>query len=83
MDSAVPKLISSGGSLDGPVRYNAYGKVAAVRTPDGHMLALFEKADLPEDGAEALAAAAAAQARLQHEAQEQPEPRRSKKKSNA
>lgn len=42
MDEAVPTLLQLGGQLDGPVQYEAHGKVAAVRSPDGHMVGLFE-----------------------------------------
>jgi hypothetical protein len=64
MDSAIPRLLGLGAVLDGAVIYNAYGKTAAVRTPDGHMLGLYELAGLPDDGDTALAAAAAAAARM-------------------
>lgn len=60
MDQTVPKLMQLGAALDGSIRYEPYGKIAAVRSPDGHMLGLFEKANLPDDGATALAAASAA-----------------------
>lgn len=33
---------SLGGVLDGPIKYPTFGKVAAVRSPDGHMISLFE-----------------------------------------
>lgn len=64
MDDVVPKLIQLGAALDGAVRYESYGKIAAVRSPDGHMIGLYEKANLPDDADTALAAAAAAQAHL-------------------
>jgi hypothetical protein len=64
MDSAIPRLLGLGAVLDGAVIYNAYGRTAAVRTPDGHMLGLYELAGLPDDGDTALAAAAAAAARM-------------------
>jgi predicted enzyme related to lactoylglutathione lyase len=64
MDAVVPRLLSHGAALDGAVRYNDYGRTAAVRTPDGHMLGLYEPTGLPEGGDNALAAAAAARARL-------------------
>lgn len=67
MDSTVPKLIELGGVLDGAVAYHSYGKVAAVRSPDGHMIGLFEAAGLPDEGDSALAAAKAAKARLDDE----------------
>lgn len=61
MDSTIPKLMQLGAALDGSIRYEPYGKIAAVRSPDGHMLGLFEKANLPNDGDTALAAAIAAE----------------------
>lgn len=63
MDKVVPALLAHGAALDGGVRYHDYGRTAAVRTPDGHMLALFEAAGLPGDSDSALAAAAAAKRR--------------------
>ena len=44
MDDTVPRLVSMGASLDGAIKYMSYGKVAAMRTPDGHMIALVEPA---------------------------------------
>lgn len=64
MDETVPKLMQLGAALDGAVRYEPYGKVAAVRSPDGHMVGLFEKANLPDGGDTAVAAAAAAKKHL-------------------
>ncbi|GAB0489398.1 hypothetical protein MMPV_000617 [Pyropia vietnamensis] len=60
MDTAVPRLLGLGATLDGPVRHHLYGAVAAMRSPDGHMVGLVQGADLPEGGGEAIAAAAAA-----------------------
>lgn len=74
MDAMVPRLMQLGASLDGAIRYEPYGKVAAVRSPDGHMLGLFEPLVSPagdDDVGDAhvqLAAAAAAKAHLNHEA---------------
>eukprot|EP00873_Tetraselmis_striata_P035390 jgi/Tetstr1/455654/TSEL_042465.t1 len=45
MDSTLPRLLSMGGMLDGPIKYPVEGKVAAVRAPDGHMIGLFEPGD--------------------------------------
>ena len=64
MDGTVPRLIQHGASLDGSIRYESYGKVAAVRTPDGQMLGLYEKANLPNEGDMTVAAAKAAKAQL-------------------
>jgi catechol 2,3-dioxygenase-like lactoylglutathione lyase family enzyme len=60
MDTCVPRLLTLGAVLDGAVNYKPYGRTAAVRTLDGHMVGLFERAGLPDDGETALAAAAAA-----------------------
>lgn len=64
MDEMIPRLIQFGASLDGAIRYEAYGKMAAVRSPDGHMVGLFERANLPGDTGTAVAAAAAAKSHL-------------------
>eukprot|EP00894_Picocystis_sp_ML_P002966 jgi/Pico_ML_1/53483/g4020.t1 len=42
MDATVPKLLQLGATLDGPIKYHAHGKVAAMRAPDGPMISLFE-----------------------------------------
>ena len=34
-----------GAVLDGPIKYPSHGKVASVRSPDGHMIGLFEPAE--------------------------------------
>lgn len=44
MDSTVMRLLSMGGELDGAIKHQPQGKVAAVRCLDGHMLGLFEPA---------------------------------------
>ena len=44
MDSTVAKCVQLGGCLDGPIQYPAHGKVAALRSPDGHMIGLYEPA---------------------------------------
>jgi catechol 2,3-dioxygenase-like lactoylglutathione lyase family enzyme len=42
MDMSIVNALKHGATLDGPIKYPAYGKVAAVRSPDGHMIGLFE-----------------------------------------
>mmetsp|Transcript_5945 Transcript_5945/g.6826 ORF Transcript_5945/g.6826 Transcript_5945/m.6826 type:complete len:126 (+) Transcript_5945:131-508(+) len=42
VDETVKRLMEHGGVLDGPIKYPTFGKVAAVRSPDGHMISLFE-----------------------------------------
>jgi len=42
MDSVVANCAQLGGHLDGPIQYPAHGKVAALRSPDGHMIGLYE-----------------------------------------
>lgn len=64
MDETIPQLIQQGAVLDGAIRYEAYGKIAAVRSPDGHMIGLIEAANLPGDGDTAVAAAIAAKREL-------------------
>jgi catechol 2,3-dioxygenase-like lactoylglutathione lyase family enzyme len=44
MDSTISKCAQLGAHLDGPIQYPAHGKVAAMRTPDGHMIGLYEPA---------------------------------------
>lgn len=67
MDLAVPRLIQHGAILDGGIRYEPYGRIAAVRSPDGHMVGLVENANLPEDGDLKVAAAKAAKNHLESE----------------
>ncbi|KAF5204031.1 Lactoylglutathione lyase / glyoxalase I family protein [Thalictrum thalictroides] len=43
INSTVTKLMSLGAELDGSIKYEIHGKVAAVRM-DGHMLGLYEPA---------------------------------------
>ena len=45
LDATVNKLLSLGAQLDGPIRYPAVGRTAALRAPDGHMIGLHEPAD--------------------------------------
>ncbi|KAJ8769083.1 hypothetical protein K2173_024079 [Erythroxylum novogranatense] len=42
INSTVTKLISLGGELDGSIKYEIHGKVAAMRCLDGHILGLYE-----------------------------------------
>jgi len=42
MDTTISKCAQLGAHLDGPIQYPAHGKVAAMRTPDGHMIGLYE-----------------------------------------
>ena len=44
MDTTIAKCVQLGGHLDGPIQYPAHGKVAALRTPEGHMIGLYEPA---------------------------------------
>jgi predicted enzyme related to lactoylglutathione lyase len=44
MDDTIVKCMQMGGHLDGPIQYPAHGKIAAVRSPDGHMIGLYEPA---------------------------------------
>ncbi|KDO19633.1 hypothetical protein SPRG_05474 [Saprolegnia parasitica CBS 223.65] len=42
MDETIPRLLMLGAAMDGPIKYPAFGKVAAVRSPDGTMIGLYE-----------------------------------------
>ena len=42
MDRTVMNAIDKGAILDGPIKYTTYGKIAALRSPDGHMIGIFE-----------------------------------------
>jgi len=44
MDQAVAACVQNGAHLDGPIQFPAHGKVASMRTPDGHMIGLYEPA---------------------------------------
>ena len=44
MDQAVTAAVQAGAHLDGPIQYPAHGKVAMLRTPDNHMIGLYEPA---------------------------------------
>lgn len=45
MDHAVQRALGLGGHLDGPIKYPAHGAVASIRSPDGHMVGLFQPDD--------------------------------------
>ena len=51
MDEAIAKCVQLGGHLDGPIQYPAHGKMAALRSPDGHMIGVYEPASASEDHA--------------------------------
>ncbi|KAJ7952102.1 Lactoylglutathione lyase / glyoxalase I family protein [Quillaja saponaria] len=42
INSTVSKLMALGTELDGPIKYENHGKVAAMRCIDGHVLGLYE-----------------------------------------
>lgn len=44
MDTTVAHCVQMGAHLDGPILYPAHGKVATLRSPDGHMIGLYEPA---------------------------------------
>ncbi|XP_054777362.1 uncharacterized protein LOC129285634 [Prosopis cineraria] len=44
INSTVTKLMSLGAELDGPIKHEIHGKVAAMRCIDGHVLGLYEPA---------------------------------------
>jgi catechol-2,3-dioxygenase len=39
----VPRLLMSGATMDGPIRFEAEATVAVVRSPTGHMISLVER----------------------------------------
>ncbi|XP_061344662.1 uncharacterized protein LOC133290552 [Gastrolobium bilobum] len=42
INSTVNKLMALGAVLDGPIKHEVHGKVAAMRCIDGHVLGLYE-----------------------------------------
>ncbi|KDP25349.1 hypothetical protein JCGZ_20505 [Jatropha curcas] len=44
INNTVSKLLALGAELDGPIKYEIHGKVAALRCIDGHVLGLYEPA---------------------------------------
>ncbi|CAH9058804.1 unnamed protein product [Cuscuta europaea] len=42
INNTVTKLLTLGAELDGPIKHEIHGKVAAVRCADGHMVGLHE-----------------------------------------
>lgn len=44
MDETVSACVQAGAHLDGPIQYPAHGKVALLRSPDNHMIGLYEPA---------------------------------------
>ncbi|KAK4752210.1 hypothetical protein SAY87_021008 [Trapa incisa] len=42
INSTVTKLMTLGAELDGSIKYEIHGKVAALRCVDGHMVGLYE-----------------------------------------
>jgi len=42
LDTVVAQCVQAGGHLDGPIQFPAHGKVAMLRSPDGHMIGLYE-----------------------------------------
>lgn len=43
LNHTIATCIPFGAHLDGPIQYPAHGKVAALRSPDGHMIGLYEE----------------------------------------
>ncbi|MFS7932286.1 putative glyoxalase/Bleomycin resistance protein/Dihydroxybiphenyl dioxygenase [Helianthus anomalus] len=44
INNSVTKLMALGAEMDGPIKYEVHGKVAAMRCIDGYMLGLYEPA---------------------------------------
>merc|ERR1711865_57265 len=40
--ATIPELLMQGAELDGPIKYPRQGKVAVLRSPDGHMIGISE-----------------------------------------
>lgn len=47
MDACIPLALGLGGALDGKILRHAYGTVAAMRTPDGTLIGLFQPERAP------------------------------------
>jgi predicted enzyme related to lactoylglutathione lyase len=44
MDETISACVQAGAHLDGPIQYPAHGRVALLRSPDNHMIGLYEPA---------------------------------------
>lgn len=42
LPETVTRCLKAGAHLDGPIQFPAHGAVAVLRTPDGHMVGLYE-----------------------------------------
>ena len=42
LSETVARCLQAGAHLDGPIQFPAHGSMAAVRTPQGHMIGLYE-----------------------------------------
>lgn len=42
LDAVIARVLMQGGRLDGAISHHVHGKAASVRSPDGHMVGLFE-----------------------------------------
>lgn len=42
MDQTIAAAVQAGAHLDGPIQYPAHGKIAMLRSPDNHMIGLYE-----------------------------------------
>ena len=42
MENMIPRLLMRGAFMDGKIHYDVQGKMVRLRTPDGHMIALYE-----------------------------------------
>jgi catechol 2,3-dioxygenase-like lactoylglutathione lyase family enzyme len=42
MENMIPKLLMRGAFMDGKIHYDIQGKMVRLRSPDGHMIALYE-----------------------------------------
>lgn len=54
LQARLERLLELGGRMDGGISYTPYGKAAAVRCPDGHMISLYEGDQVAPGGAAEL-----------------------------
>jgi len=42
LQGTLQRILPMGGEMDGSIQFTQAGKVVAIRSPDGHMMSLFE-----------------------------------------
>jgi hypothetical protein len=43
LQGTIQRILPMGAEMDGPIQFAKHGRVVAVRSPDGHMMTLFEQ----------------------------------------